>query len=160
MSRLSKFLAVTLVVVFLLACAISTPPLEDTQNLVETAQAMGTAIPVETLKALGTNIPDLENIFDPEGAPLQEWKGIPVMPQATAGQEFTANNTYSFKSNVTIKEVQDFYTERLPALGWEQPFNIPGEEDAGLMIFQKEGSTLAITITAWDEYTVIVLALQ
>lgn len=160
MSRLSKFLTVTIVVIFLLACSFITQPIQDTENLAKTAQAVGSAIPVETLEAFGTSMPNLENVFNPQGTPVQEWKGIPVMPQATAGQEFPEQNTYSFKANITIKEVQDFYTEKLTALGWEQPFDIPAEGDAAIMIFQKDDSSLTITITSWEEYFVVLLSLQ
>ena len=108
MSRLSKILSLTVVVLFVLACNFVTQPINDAQNLAKTAQALGTALPVETLQALPSLIPaetlqalpsavpTLEAIatqfggfFDPQGTPVQEWKGIPIMPQATAGQEFS-----------------------------------------------------------------------
>src|SRR5512135_3317332 len=95
MSRLSKFLVVLIVVVFLLACSTLTQPVQDAQNLAKTAEAIGSAIPAGTLEALPSFVPSLEaietaiplgNIFNPQGTPVQEWKGIPIMPQATAGQ--------------------------------------------------------------------------
>jgi hypothetical protein len=181
MSRLSKYLTVTILVVFLLACNFVTQPLTDAENLVATAQSIGSAIPVETLQALPsmipaetlqalpslvptidafvTSMPDIGNIFDPQGVPAQEWKGIPIMTQATAGQEFPETNTYSFKANVTLKDVQDFYTEKLTAAGWNQPYDIPVEGENGIMVFQKESSSLTITITAWEGYSVIALTL-
>jgi hypothetical protein len=81
------------------------------------------------------------------------------MPQATAGQEFAATNTYSFKATVTLQEVRDFYNEELTALGWTQPFDIPNEGEAGLMVFQKDASVLTIAITASEDSTVVVLTL-
>ncbi|RPJ20522.1 MAG: hypothetical protein EHM33_28275, partial [Chloroflexi bacterium] len=57
MSRLSKVLSVTLVVVFVLACNFVTQPISDAQNLAQTAQALGTTIPIETLQALPSLIP-------------------------------------------------------------------------------------------------------
>jgi hypothetical protein len=114
MSRLSKVLSLTVVIVFLLACNFVTQPINDAQDLARTAQALGTAIPVETLQALPSLIPaetlqalpssvptfeaiatQFGNYFDPQGTPAQEWKGIPIMPQATAGQEFSENNSSS-----------------------------------------------------------------
>ena len=182
MSRLSKFLSLTVVIVFVLACNFVTQPINDAQNLAKTAQALGTAIPIETLQALpsaiasvipeetlqslpsaipslealASSMPDFGNMFNPQGAPVQEWRGIPVPPQAVAGQEFSENNTYSFKANATAKEIQDFYNEKMSALGWEQPFNFPIEAEGGLLVFRKEQSSLAITITP-SEGTVIVL---
>ncbi len=136
MSRLSKFLLVTLVVVFMLACNLVTQPIKDAQNLAGTAQSLATAMPIQTLQ-----------------------KGIPIMTQATVGQEFSKNNTYSFKAPVTIKEVQDFYNEKLTALGWTQSFNLPSEGDAGLMVFQKDNNTLTITITSSEGSAVVLLTL-
>jgi hypothetical protein len=185
MSRLSKFLSLIVVIVFMLACNFVTQPINDAQNLAKTAQALGTALPIETLQAagtmiasaipqetlqalpsaipsleaLGSAIPDFQNMFNPQGTPVQEWRGIAVMPQATAGQEFPENNTYSFKANVTVKEVQAFYNEKLVSLGWNQPFEFPMEEAGGIMVFQKENSTLTITITSSEGATVVLLTM-
>ena len=183
MSRLAKFLSLTVLIVFLLACNFVTQPLNDAQNLAQTAQALGTAIPIETLQALPSAIasvipeetlqalpsafPSLEalatdfgNMFDPQGTPVQEWKGIPIMPQATSGQEFSANNSYSFKFTGTTKEVQDFYDEKMTALGWNQPFSFPVEEGGGILTFQKDNSTLLITISASEGSVVVLLTMS
>src|SRR5215212_6901044 len=111
MTRLSKILSFIVVLVFLLACNMVTQPLNDAQNLAQTAQAVASSIPLETLQAVPSAIasvipqetlqalpsamPTIEalatnfgNMFDPQGTPVQEWKGIPIMPQASAGQEF------------------------------------------------------------------------
>jgi peptidoglycan hydrolase-like protein with peptidoglycan-binding domain len=170
MSRLSKFLSLIVVLVFLLACNFVTQPINDAQNLAKTAQALGTAIPIETLQALpsaiASIIPEetlqalpsaaptlgaiatvLGDITNPQGTPVQEWRGIPIMSQATVGQEFSDTNTYSFKANVTTTEVQTFYNEKLTGLGWTQPFSIPVEEQGGILTFQKDNNTLLVTIT-------------
>lgn len=183
MSRLTKFLSLTVLIVLLLACNFVTQPLNDAQNLAQTAQALGTAIPIETLQALPSAIasvipeetlqalpsavPSLEalatnigNMFDPQGSPVTEWNGIPIMPQATAGQEFSENSSYSFKFTGTTKEVQDFYNEQLTALGWSQPFSFPVEAEGGILTFQKENTTLLITITASEGSVVVLLTIS
>ena len=182
MSRLSKILSLTVFVLFLLACNLVTEPIREAQNLAETAQSVTTFIPVETLQALpsaipaetlqalpsaiptleilASAIPDFEHIFNPEGTPVDEWRGIPVMPQATAGQEFGENNTYSFRAEATVQEVQEFYTETLAGLGWEQPFGLPMESAGGLMVFQKDDSTLTVTITYADGTAVVLLTMS
>ncbi|MBN2117528.1 MAG: hypothetical protein JW730_13205 [Anaerolineales bacterium] len=154
MSRLPKFLAFIVVVLFLLACSLLSQPGRDAEDLAKTAQAIGSVLPA------GTGMPDVENVFNPQGTPLQEWKGIPIMPQATAGQEFAKNHAYSFKAVVTIQEVQDFYSGKLAALGWKQPYDIPTDEDAGLMIFQKESNLLTIAITSSEDSSVVILTLE
>src|SRR5215216_2978422 len=185
MSRLSKILSLIVVLVFLLACNMVTQPLNDAQNLAQTAQAVASSIPLETLQALpsaiasvisqetlqalpsaiptlealASSMPDIGNMLDPQGIPVQEWRGIPVMPQATAGQEFSENNTYSFKANITAKDVQDFYNQKLTALGWSQPFNAPFETDGGLMLFQKDQNALAVTVIASEGAVTVLLVL-
>jgi len=171
---------VSVVVLFVLACNFVTQPVKDVQNLAGTAQAIGSAIPIETLQALPSALPmetlqalpsvapTIEalatvfgNISDPQGTPVQEWNGIPVMPQATVGQEFTENNTniYSFKANVTPKEVQDFYNEKLTALSWKQPLNLPMGAEGGIMTFQKDSSALIITISFSEGTALVILTL-
>jgi hypothetical protein len=185
MSRLSKILSLSVLLIFVLACNFVTQPINDAQNLAETAQALATTIPIETLQALPSAIasaipaetlqalpsamptfealasamPDFGNMFNPQGTPVQEWRGIPIMPEAVAGQEFSENNTYSFKASVTVKDVQDFYNEKLTDLGWDQPFNFPLEAEGGLMVFRKEQSSLAITITSSEGSVVVLLVL-
>jgi hypothetical protein len=177
MSRLSKFLMVLGLIVFVLACNFVTQPIRDAQNIagtaqsfasalpVETLQALASAIPVETLQALPSMAPTLEAlasampVLNPQGTPVTEWNGIPIMPQATVGQEFSENNTYSFKASVTTTEVQDFYDEQLTALGWNQPFSIPVEAEGGILTFQKDNSTLLITITSSEGSVTVILTL-
>jgi hypothetical protein len=178
MSRLSKFLMVLGLILFVLACNFVTQPISDAQNLAQTAQALGTVIPIETLQALPSlippetlqalpsSIPTLEalatavgDFTNPQGTPVQEWNDIPIMPQATVGQEFSNTNTYSFKANVTTTEVQDFYSQQLTALGWTQPFSIPVEAEGGILTFQKESSTLLITLSASEGTVLVILTL-
>ena len=183
MSRLPKILLLTIVIVFALACNFVTQPIKDAQNLAQTAQALGTAIPIQTLEALPSMIPsvvsaqtlealpsvaptleafatNIGNVMNPQGPPVQEWKGIPVMPQATVGQEFTENNTniYSFKANVKGQEVQDFYKEKMTALGWNQTA-MPGGSDSAIMVFDKDSNNLVITIIPSDNSVTVLLAL-
>ncbi|HEU4745734.1 MAG TPA: hypothetical protein VFS61_10880 [Anaerolineales bacterium] len=185
MSRLSKILSLIVLLVFLLACNFVTQPLNDAQNLSQTAQAVASSLPIETLQAaasqiasaipaetlqalpsavptleaLASALPDFGNMFNPQGTPVQDWRGIPILPEATAGQEFSENNTYSFKANVTAKDIQDFYNEKLAALGWSQPFSLPIESEGGLMVFRKDNNSLAITITPSEGSVVVLLVL-
>lgn len=185
MSRLSKILSLIVLLVFLLACNFVTQPLNDAQNLSQTAQAVASSLPIETLQAAASQIasaipaetlqalpsavptlealasvlPDFGNMFNPQGTPVQDWRGIPILPEATAGQEFSENNTYSFKANVTAKDIQDFYNEKLAALGWSQPFSLPIESEGGLMVFRKDNNSLAITITPSEGSVVVLLVL-
>ena len=177
MSRLSKFLMVLGLIGFVLACNFVTQPIRDVQNIAGTAQSFASALPVETLQALASAIPaetlqalpsmaptlqalatDFGNFFNPQGTPVTEWNGIPIMPQATAGQEFDST-TYSFRAEVTVKEAQDFYDAQLTNLGWTQSFSLPSEAAGAIMVFQKEDKILTITITSQEGSSVVLLTL-
>lgn len=166
MSRLPKILLFSIVTVFMLACALVTNPINDVKNTANTAQAFATdanslltqAAPLGTLIANPSLIPDVEKYFDPQGTPVAEWNGIPVMPQATAGQEHDTAN-YSFKFTGTAQEAQDFYNESLVALGWSSMLSMPGNEQGALLVFQKDSSILTITITSANGSTVVLLTL-
>lgn len=71
-----------------------------------------------TLAMLGPLV-DLMNIsqyYNPVGTPLQSWHGIPIMSQATAGQEFKAD-IYSYKATATLSEAVKYYGAKAASLG-------------------------------------------
>jgi hypothetical protein len=183
MSRLTKFLALFILVLFVLACSTVTQPFNQAKDLAETAQSLATAMPFQTLQslatqisteipsgtlealpsmvpsleALGTNMPDIQGFIDPTGAPVSEWKGIPVMPQATAGQENTDSSTYSYKADATVKDAQDFYGTQLKDLGWKSFMNMPGDSNGSIQVFQKDSSFLTVTAIEQSEGKILVI---
>jgi len=171
MSRLSKYLLLLTVIVFILACNTVTKPFNDAQNVVETAQSFATAMPLETIQSFATNLPvetlqavssalpNFGDMFNPQGEPVAEWKGIPVMSQATAGQEFPESNTYSFKADATVKTATDFYNAEMVKLGWASTFSMPGDENFAVLAFSKDGGYATITITFSDGLIVVQLTL-
>jgi len=172
MSRPSKILLSFVLILFVIACNLVTQPIQDVQDLagtaesiatslpLETLQALPSALPLETLQAIPSEFPDLEdfNYFDPQGDPLSEWNGVPIMPGATAGQEFN-EYTYSFKVNVTPQEVQEYYKAELVNLGWSSTFDLPVEGEGGIMLYSMEDSLLTLTLTSVDGEVVVVLTL-
>ena len=170
MSRPSKLLLLFILIVFILACNTVTKPFDDAQNVVETAQSFATSMPLETIQAFATNIPmgtlesvasqmpDFGNMFSPQGEPVSAWNDIPVMSQATAGQEHDKSN-YSFKFTGTAKDASDFYNAELVKLGWSVLFSLPSQENGAVLSFQKDGLTLVITIVTTDNETVVLLTL-
>jgi hypothetical protein len=185
MSRRTKFLYLSVLVLFILACSTVTQPFNQAKDLAETAQAVATAMPIQTLQSLATQvatrvpsgtlealpslvpslealasqIPDIGNFFNPQGTPVTEWKSIPIMPQATAGQEFAANSTYSYKVNASITDVQDFYKTELEKLGWKSFFNMPSSDNGTVQVYQKDSSILTITIVETDGNVVVMLSM-
>lgn len=158
MSRLFKLLLVTLLTLFILACGLISNPISDVQEAASTAQAFAsempletlesitTAIPMQTLEALPSAIPDVGNYFDPSGTPVDQWNQIPVMPQATTGEEF-GESTYGYTAPVPATDVQAFYTQKMEDLGWTSTFSLPVSDEGGIMLFQKDNTLLTITIT-------------
>lgn len=169
MTRMTKILSLSFLLLFILACSTLTQPFNQAQELAATAQSLATAMPVETLKSMvtqmptfeaqGTGLPNFEGYFNPEGTPVSEWKGIPVMPQATAGQEFPENSTYSYKVNATVEEAQEYYKTELEKLGWSSTFTMPGNENVAVQMFQKDNNLLTVTITDMSGEVVVVLNL-
>ena len=156
MSRIYKFALLSVLVIASLACGLITNPLNQAQGLASTAQAMASSMPIETLQAVASampsgipNIPGLGNVGDylnPTGKPASDWNSIPIMTQATAGQEFN-KNTYSFKaSGIAESDVQTYYTDKLKTLGWSSTFGFQGGGQGGIMLFSKDNQVLTITV--------------
>ncbi|MFT3893819.1 MAG: hypothetical protein QM730_19485 [Anaerolineales bacterium] len=168
MSRTAKILLLVMLVVFTLACNAIDQRVNQVQDAAKTVEAIGTAIPIETLQALpsalpqetlqavASEMPDFNSMFNPQGTPVSEWNGIPVMPQASAGQEADANN-YSFKFTGTTQEAVDFYNAEMVKLGWTSMFSMPGNNNGAVLAFQKDSTVLTITIVTTDADTVVVL---
>jgi len=158
MSRLFKLLMVGILAVFILACSLVTGPISDVENAastvesaasalpIDTIEALATTIPIQTLEALPSAIPDYGNYLNPTGTPVEEWNGIPVMPQATAGEEF-AESTYGFTAPVSATDVQDFYNQKMEELGWTSTFNFPVSDEGGILSFNKDEEFVIITIS-------------
>ena len=158
MSRLFKLLLVAVLALFVLACGLISNPLSDVQDAastaqafasempLETVQALTTIIPIETIEAFPSMLPDVGNYFDPTGTPVDQWNGIPVMPQATVGEEF-GESTYSYTVPASATDVQAFYTQKMEELGWTSSFSFPVSEDGGILLFQKDNEIATVTIT-------------
>ncbi len=169
MSRIYKFTLLSVLVVATLACGFITNPINQAQGLASTAEAIASSMPIETLQAAASampsgvpNIPGLGNVGDylnPSGTPISTWNDIPIMKQASAGQEFN-KNTYSFKaSGIAETDVQTFYTDQLKALGWASTFGFQGGGQGGVMLFTKDSKTLTITVAPDQSNNIVVILL-
>lgn len=170
MSRVSKLLLFTSLIVFALACNFFTQPISDAQEAVETVQSLATALPLETLQSFATAIPfstleaipsalpDIGNVTDPQGEPLSEWNGVPIMPAATAGEESTG--LYSYKADATVTEVFDYYKAEMAALGWTEFFSVPDTGAGALLTYQKDDAMVTITITSDGDGALVLLTGQ
>jgi len=170
MSRISKILLLVFVAVFALACNFVTQPFNDAQEAVATVQSLATALPIETLKALPSAIPvdtleaipsalpDFGNVTNPQGEPLSEWNGIPIISSATSGEE--SSGLYSYKASATVAEVFDYYKTEMTNLGWSEFFSVPDTGSGALLTYQKGDSVVSITITADGDGVLVFLTAQ
>lgn len=54
---------------------------------------------------------------NPVGTPVQTWHNVPIMTQATAGQEFQSD-IYSYKAAATLAQGTQFYSSKQSSLNW------------------------------------------
>jgi len=167
MSRISKYLLLSALIVFVLACNFVTQPVKDVQNLASTAESLATAFPIETLQALPSAMPDIEiptgmpdigNVTNPQDAPLTEWNGIPIPLAATSGGE--SAGLYSFKAGASTTEIYDFYKSEMANLGWSEVFTMPDTGSGALLTYEKEDHISTITITVDGDGSLTFLTYQ
>lgn len=173
MRRLRPLMLLIPSLIFILACQAISRPISDIKDVAGTAEAIATkAIEMSTQTAPlatafsstdeppavstlfapdGTSIPS--GIFDPQGVPAATWKGIPIMPEALAGEE--VQGMYSFRVNASLKEIHDFYAAALPPLGWSSMF---ATQEMPIEVYSKENQVLTITITEGEGSAVVLLS--
>lgn len=155
MSKLYRYALLLVLGSATLACGILAP-ISDAKNFASTAEAIGTTNPLQTLEALPSSVPDVTQYLNPVGQPVSQWNDFPIMPKATAGQEFN-KNTYSFKINAVVDDVEKFYKDSLEPQGWSQPFSAQSGTEGGLMFFTKDSKLVTITITPGENGEVVVV---
>jgi hypothetical protein len=69
----------------------------------------------------------ISQFSNPVGTPVQSWHSVPIMPQATAGQEWNTN-VYSYIAAATLAQTQQFYQGKAQSLGLT---NLPSTGHAG-----------------------------
>ena len=104
---------------------------------------------------LPTNTVDVVAALLPEGQASAEWKGIPIMPNATAGEG--DEEGYVFTIKATTGQVQDFYQAELGKLGW-QPFGTSNADSSLMLMFTNSNSdTLTVSIIAKGDEVLVLL---
>jgi hypothetical protein len=99
--------------------SIPIPTLTPTDTPSPTSTPTNTPFPTKTpVPPTLTATPDL-----PQGTPVSEWQGIPIMPGAISGDgdEFF----YEFITNASQDEVRDYYIKTMPEYGWKYEQTMP-----------------------------------
>ena len=100
------------------------------------------------------NLMNISQYFHPVGTPLPVWNTIPIMSQATAGQEYDAN-IYSYLATATLEQALQFYQSKAATLGITNP---PATGSAGAGSQANHSITLfsyslTIVLTSFDNDT-------
>ena len=142
-----------LLIFFLTACSNF---IQKTPNTVPTLTLtiIPTLIPTNTSQP-PTETPDAVAALVPEGQPASEWNGIPIMPDASAGEG--DEESYVFTIKATPQQVQEYYQLELGKLGW-QPF-ATGDGDPSLMLMftNNASATLTVSIIAKGDEVLVLL---
>ena len=143
-----------LLILFLSGCSNS---IQTTPTIVPTLTL--TVIP--TLIPTNTSLPPTEkteavSALVPEGQPASEWKGIPIMPNAIAGEG--DEESYVFTVKATPQQVQEYYQLELVKLGW-QPFATGDGNSFSLMLMftNNASTTLTISLIAKGDEVLVLL---
>ncbi|KAA3643086.1 MAG: hypothetical protein DWQ07_21450 [Chloroflexi bacterium] len=150
---------------FFSACSVLAPQPTATPTPTNTAIPTNTPQPTATPEPTATETPPpptdtpepAEVALDPQGTPDTEWNGIPIMPDAVAGEG--DSSSYMFRVNATPEEVIVFYDRELGNLGYSRFAIGDTENDSILIFYQREKDLQIVSISAipQDDGSVIVL---
>ena len=141
---MKKPIVVSLLLLALTACSSlsqTTPAPAWTLTAVPTQSA---ALAQTSTPLLPTETPDIIAELAPEGEPASEWKGIPIMPDAIAGEG--DEESYVFTIQATPQQVQEYYVKELGKLGWELNARGAGSNSSLMLIFT-DNTTETLTVS-------------
>jgi hypothetical protein len=153
MQTVSKAIMLLVPVMALASCNTFSPRPTETPTLT------ATSLPTATHTPEPTNTPAQAPVLPmPSGKPASEWQGIPVMPDAIAGEG--DNKGYSFTIEASHDEIQKFYEMELAKLGWDMFATGQGTTGAVLLIFMKDASTVSVSIIPQPDGIMFVLLVK
>jgi hypothetical protein len=142
------------ILICLAACSAGGPQATVTPVPTETSVPTATLepTPTSTPEPSPTEVPTAEATAlvampTPSGKPVSTWEGIPIMPEALAGE--SGSGSYSFTVRATPEEVQQFYETSLQKLGWSFFAAGKGTTETVLLMFTK-GADI-ITLSAFPQ---------
>ena len=150
---MKKPIAAIVLILHLAACSSfvkSTPTAIPTS----TFTAVPTLAPTNTSHQL-TETPDAVEALLPEGQPASEWNGIPIMPNAIAGEGDA--ESYIFTVKATPQQVQDFYQTELRKLGWQSFAQGNGNSSLMLIFMDDASTTLTVSIIMKGDEALVLL---
>lgn len=157
MKTIGKALFLSALVIALASCNALAPQSTETPTPTETSSPTSTSTPTET-PLPPTETPSAPALPMPSGKPSSEWEGVPIMPNAIAGEG--DNKGYSFTINASPDAIQKFYEKELGKLGWTLLASGQGKTSSTLLIFIKDTSTLSVSIIPQPDGIMYVLLVK
>jgi hypothetical protein len=111
-----------------------TPTLTPTNTPLPTNTVTPTNTPLPTKTPIPptlTATPDL-----PQGTPVSEWQGIPIMPGAIAGDG--DEGFYRFITKASQDEVRDYYIKTMPKYWWKYWQTHPDEPGKNIYVLPND----------------------
>jgi hypothetical protein len=138
-----------------LTAVYSTPGYQETLSAQQTMQAATVGAQMQGFST--TLISQCPNPSDP---PKQTWLDVPVMPQATAGQQVQTliGSYYCFRVPVTVADVETFYKSHLTAPNW-----VMQSDENGQMVFvgiSQAGAQLLTLVTGPGNKNDVIVAIN
>ena len=167
MKTINKVILLSILIIALASCNTFVPQPTETPTPTNTSLPTSTNTPKPTTTPTNTPtltpIPPTETSSAPDlpmpsGKPAGEWEGIPIMPNAIAGEG--DSKSYSFTINATPEEIQKFYEKELGKQGWNILASGQGTTSAILLIFMKDISTLSVSIIPQPDSIMYVLLVK
>ncbi len=163
MKTISKAILLSILVIALASCSSFAPKPTETPMPTETSLPTFTSTPEPTTTSTKTPVPPTETpsvpvLPMPVGKPSSEWEGIPIMPNAIAGEGDSKG--YSFTINASPDEIQKFYEKELGELGWNIFASGQGTTDAILLMFMKDAGLLSVSIIPQPDNIMYVLLVK
>jgi hypothetical protein len=163
MKTINKTVLLSILVMALASCNTLALKPTETPTSTKTSLPTSTNTPEPTNTPTQTPIPSTETssvpvLPMPSGKPSADWEGIPVMPNAIAGEGDSTG--YSFTIDASSGEIQKFYEVELAKLGWNMFASGQGTTNAILLIFMKDASTLSVSIIPQPDGIMYVLLVK
>jgi hypothetical protein len=148
-----KRIAATLLLsaLLLVACSNSAQPATAIPALSSTTvPAFTPTVSIDTVLPTGQT-PDVA----PEGQPVTEWDGIPIMPNALTGAGDAEG--YVFTIRATAQQIREYYQTELVKRGW-QPLPQGNGDSSTMLIFTNSASdTVSVSIIVKGEEALVIL---
>jgi hypothetical protein len=156
------FLPGIMLIALITACQKSPATVTPTRTATPLAMK-GTATITTTVNAAMSPTPTLSQINAGgmlDSTPVPVWKGIPLLPGASAGTENSSGYLYS--TTEIPSEIITFYAREMPKLGWEpKPKNGTPEPSGQIkLVFTKGNDMLLVAVFPRSDGALVMLGIQ